>query len=394
VIEIGGGSVQVSEVRDGSFRRGESLTLGALALTERFVHSDPVGWADLKAIQAEIDRQLGMVVWLGKAKKDAVLVGLGGTIRNLAGIEAARQSYPLHTLHGFTLHRASVEASIDQLRKLPLDGRMEIPGLHSDRADIILPGAMVLASLMKRFDTKEIAVSVNGLREGVFFEHFWQHLHYPVIPDVRRFSVLNLARNYQYQERHANHVRFLAGRLFDQLLPLHDYGLSEREVLDAAALLHDGGRIIGYTGHHRHSQTLVEYNGLPGFSPREIALVASLVRYHRKGDPDNTGYGELLDDDDEDRILHLFAILRLAECLERGRSAAVDDIIVTWADTVLRLTLISDEYPAVEVWQAERNALPLLEEAFDRRVVLDSVAAPIAWPGIEESLADQATGEA
>lgn len=71
----------------------------------------------------------------------------------------------------------------------------------------------------------------------------------------------------------------------------------------------------------------------------------------------------------------------------------MDDVIVTWADDVLRLTFISDEYPAVELWQAERNALPLLEEAFDRRVVLDSVAAPIAWPGIEESLADQATSE-
>jgi exopolyphosphatase/guanosine-5'-triphosphate,3'-diphosphate pyrophosphatase len=391
VIDIGGGSVQVSEVRDGSFCRGESLTLGALALTERFVCSDPVGKGELKAIQAEIDRQLETVAWLRKARKDEMLVGLGGTIRNLAGIATARHSYPLHTLHGFVLRRASVEESIEQFQEAPLDERMEIRGLNSDRADIILPGAMVLVSLLKRFDAKEIAISVNGLREGVFFEHFWQHLHYPVIPDVRRFSVLNLARNYQYQERHSNHVRFLAGRLFDQLLPLHDHGSLEREVLDAAALLHDVGRIIGYAGHHRHSQTLVEYNGLPGFSPREIALVASLVRYHRKGDPDNTDYGDLLDADDDARILHLSAILRLAECLERGRNADVNDVIVTWADDVLRLTLISDEYPAVELWQAERNALPLLEEAFERRVVLDSVAAPIAWPDIEESLADRST---
>jgi exopolyphosphatase/guanosine-5'-triphosphate,3'-diphosphate pyrophosphatase len=213
VIDIGGGSVQVSEVRDGHFYRGESLALGALALTERFVRNDPASKVEIRAIQAEIDRQLDTVEWLKKVKKGDLLVGLGGTTCNLANIEVMRQSYPLHTLHGFALDRVSVEKSIDEFRRLPLDKRMQIPGIHGDRADIILPGAMVLASLMERLGVDEMAISVNGLREGVFFEHFWQHLQYPVIPDVRRFSVLNLARNYQYQEQHSNHVRFLAGRL-------------------------------------------------------------------------------------------------------------------------------------------------------------------------------------
>jgi exopolyphosphatase/guanosine-5'-triphosphate,3'-diphosphate pyrophosphatase len=393
VIDIGGGSVQVSEVRDGHFYRGESLTLGALALTERFVRNDLANKSEIKTIQSEIDRQLDMVGWLRKVKQGNPLVRLGGTIRNLASIEVMRQSYPLHTFHGFALSRVSVEKSIDEFRKLPLDKWMQIPGIHSDRADIILPGAVVLASLVERLGSDKVAISVDGLREGVFFEHFWQHLAYPVIPDVRRFSVLNLARSYQYQEQHSNHVRFLAGRLFDQLVPLHGYNLLERELLDAAALLHDVGRIIGYAGHHRHSQTLVEYNGLPGFSPREIALIASLVRYRRKGDPEMVDYGALLDDGDEARILRLSAILRLAEWLERGRNAAVDDVIVTWTDDALRLTLIADEYPAVELWQAERNAALLLGEAFERHVILDSVAAPIAWPDMEEVLADKAASE-
>jgi exopolyphosphatase/guanosine-5'-triphosphate,3'-diphosphate pyrophosphatase len=132
---------------------------------------------------------------------------------------------------------------------------------------------------------------------------------------------------------------------------------------------------------------------LPGFSPREIALIVSLVRYHRKGDPETVDYGALLDDGDEACILRLSAILRLAECLERGRNAAVDDVIVTWTDDTLRLTLVADEYPAVELWQAERNAALLLGEAFERRVILDSVAAPIAWPDMEEVLADKAASE-
>ena len=379
VVDIGGGSVQLSEVRDGSFHRGDTRTLGTLALTERFVHTDPIKSSEFKAVEAEIQRQLDSVPWL-KNENDGPLVGLGGTIRNLARIEGARQSYPLNTLHGFSLSRASVERSIDLFRELPLAERQKIHGLRPDRADIILPGAVVLLAIMDRLGCEELTISVNGLREGVFFERFWRHLPYPVIPDVRRFSALNLARNYQYEKQHANHVRFLALRLFEQLAPLHGYGLSERELLDAAALLHDLGRIISYAGHHRHSQTLIEHNGLPGFSPREIALIALLARYHRKGDPETTDYPRLLDDEDQSILVRLAAILRVAECLERGRNGAVDDVIVTWGDDDLRLTLITDEYPAVELWQTTRNALPLIETAFNRHVLLDSIAAPSEWP--------------
>ena len=379
VLDIGGGSAQVSEVRAGRFHRGEALTLGALALSERFVRDEQITEAEFKAVQKEIERQLNTLAWC-KEKKNASLVGLGGTIRNLASIEAKRQKYPLNTLHSFALSRSSVEATVAQLRQLPLAKRQKIPGLSEDRADIILPGAMVVLGVMKRLGVDTMTVATSGLREGIFFEQFWQHLPYPVIPEVRRFSVLNVARIYNYQKPHATHVRFLAGRIFDQLAPLHGYGAPARELLEAAALLHDLGTIIRYNDHHKHSQTLIDYNGLPGFSPREIALIGLLARYHRKGHPDNSGFKPLLDDDDTALLICLAAILRLAEFLERGRNAAVDDIIITWDDDSLRLTLIADEHPAVELWEAERNAVPLVETAFKRRVLLDSIAAPGEWP--------------
>lgn len=379
VLDIGGGSVQISRVTDRRFDRGQSLTLGALALTERFVDTDPASEAEVEAVQKEIDRQLDTVPWL-QPQAATRLAGLGGTIRNLAKIERARQNYPLGTLHGFSLTRSSVAESIELFRELPQSEREDISGLSSDRADIILPGAMVLASIMDRLDVGEVLIAVNGLREGVFFEHFLQHLPYPVIPDVRRFGVLNLARNYDYHKSHVHHVRFLAGRLFEQLAPLHGYGGPERELLSAAAMLHDVGTVVGYSGHHKHSQTLVEYNGLPGYTPREIALIGLLVRYHRKGMPDTSDYQMLLSKDDDLLVQRLVAILRTAEYLERGRSGAVDDVSVTWENGTLQLTLIADEYPRVELWDTQRNALPLLEKAFGRCVHVDCIAAPDEWP--------------
>jgi exopolyphosphatase/guanosine-5'-triphosphate,3'-diphosphate pyrophosphatase len=385
VLDIGGGSAQVSEVRGRRFVRGVSHPLGALALTERFVRHDPVGAAEVQAICDEIDKHLNKIEWLAGSQKpkkhsDHLLIGLGGTSRNMAGMAAAREGFPLSTLHGYALGRDALDENIRLLRALPLQERQMLPGLSSDRADIILPGALVLGAVMERLQVEKVTVSVNGLREGLFFEHFWQHLSYPVIDDVRRFSVLNIARIYNYHKRHTNHVRFLAGCLFNQLGPLHGYGRAERELLDTAALLHDLGQLISYPDHHLHSQALIANSGLPGFSPRETALIGLLARYHRRGRPRINGYESLLQPDDEQLLMKLAALLRLAEFLERGRNATVDDVTASWDDETLRLTLIADEYPAVEIWGAERNAADLVEKAFGRRLVLETTATPGDWP--------------
>ncbi len=382
VLDIGGGSMQISRVRDRRFLRGTSLPLGALALSERFIRHDPPAAAEIEAIQREIDSQLKTVSWLmERKKKDGRLpfVALGGTDRNMASMAAARHGYPLNTLHGFVLRRDDLLENIRLLTSLPLSERENLPGLSSDRADIILPGALVLQAVMDELEMESATISVNGLREGLFFEHFWQHLVYPVVSDVRQFSVLNKARIYQYSKAHANQVRFLAGRLFKQLAPLHGYGRAEEELLDAAALLHDLGTLISYDDHHKHSQTLIINSGLPGFQPRETALIALMTRYHRKGRPRVDGFESLLVDGDETLLTQLSAILRLAEFLERGRNANVDDVGAHWDDETLFLTLYADEFPAVEIWEAERNAVDLMGKAFGRRVIMESTAAPGDW---------------
>jgi exopolyphosphatase/guanosine-5'-triphosphate,3'-diphosphate pyrophosphatase len=375
VLDIGGGSIQLSRVDDNRFARGVSFPLGALALTERFIGSDSPTTDEMGAVRKEVERCLASVEWLKKPEA-GLLTGLGGTIRNLAAISAARRAYPLSTLHGYRLTLRSVKKTIEQLWHLPLRKRQGTAGLSPDRADIILAGALTLQVVMEQLEADELAVSMSGLREGVFLEQFWRHLPYPIIPDPRLFGVLNMARNYGYDKRHANHVRFIAGRLFQRLAPLHGYGNAELELLDAAALLHDIGTVINYDRHHHHSQTLITYNGLPGYEPREIALIALMTRYHRKGAPTIEPFVSILRDDDEQLLLTLSAILRLAEFLERGRNGIVDDVTVTITDDAIRLTLIAEEYPAVELWEAERNAAPLVEEAFQKKVVLESLVAP------------------
>jgi exopolyphosphatase/guanosine-5'-triphosphate,3'-diphosphate pyrophosphatase len=239
---------------------------------------------------------------------------------------------------------------------------------------------MVIQAIMNRLDIKNLTISVNGLREGIFFaQFFWQDQSTPIIDDVRQFSILNLARVYAFHQQHAFHVRHLASRLFEQLAPLHGYGVAELELLEAASLLHDLGTTINYEDHHKHSQMLIVNNGLPGYTPRETALISLLARYHRKGNPAVDDFASIVDDGDDERLTRLAALLRLAEFLERGRDGAVQDATVSWDNGTLLVSLVADTYPAVELWDAERNAAPLVERAFDRKVRIECPGAPVRW---------------
>jgi len=370
VMDTGGGSVQLGRLVDGRFESGQALELGALTLKERFVRSDPIKKREIKDIQNEIDRRLEK--FSGWETAGRRLVGLGGTTRNLAKIQAKRQAFPLDHMNGFVLRRTSVGKIIRTLRRLPVQERGKLPGLSRDRADIILPGALVVQAVMDRLGVDELTLSAYGIREGLFLEHFWSDSPTKGPLELREFSLLNAARFYRYQEKHAHHVRHLCRRLFDQLAPLHGCGPDHRLLLDAASLLHDIGSAVSYNDHHKHSRMLIVSHGLPGFSPRETAVIALLAFYHRKGDPGIREFRSLLRPEDEAVVRHLAALLRLAECLERGRSGHVKDIRLSWSDSELTVTLIADTEPTVEIWDARQLASELLGQVYGRPVVFKS----------------------
>jgi exopolyphosphatase/guanosine-5'-triphosphate,3'-diphosphate pyrophosphatase len=367
VVDLGGGSLQVAEVRGRRLVRSASLPLGTVRLTEAFVRSDPLDNGDAKALARYLREAFAALDWF-KAGDGKQLVGLGGTIRNLAKIDRAERDYPLDLLHGYVLPAESVRGSAARLQRLPVARRAQIAGLKADRADVILAGALAVRALLEHSGFEELTICGHGVREGLFFEVFMQGRSRPLIPDVRRFSVLNLARQYHYEPKHAAHVAHLAVRVLEQLDP--DASDDERALLWAAAQLHDIGMAVDYRNHHRHSEYLLLNGGLDGYTHREIALLALLARYHRGGTVDLAPFGRLLRRGDEARARRLAALLRLAEYLERGRHQVVRDVQVTRRGGALRLRLLTRGDASVELWDAGRN-LELLEEAFGARVVLD-----------------------
>jgi len=363
VLDVGGGSAQVSVVRGGQFQQGQATPLGAVRLTEAFFPNPRASASQVRALTRHLDQTFAKLNWM--KLNGGRFVGLGGGIRTLARIDRDQRDYPLRLLNGYELTLERIEALIDRLRALPVSERARrIPGLPSDRADVMLAGAMVVAAALRRTGSEKLWVSDQGLREGLLYEALLKPEAAPLIPNLRAFSVLNLARIYGYFSRHEEQVARLAVSLFDQLARQHGFGATEREYLWAAATLNDIGTAVNYQDHHKHSAYLILSAGLPGYSHRETALIALLCVYHRKGKADVELYRAVLEKGDGERIRKLGAILRLAEALDSSRTQDVAEVKVRTAGKHIRLTVVGRRDVRWEAGEAQRNAL-LFEEAFD-----------------------------
>ncbi len=402
VVDIGGGSVQIVRANERAATHKTSLPLGAITLTTAFLDRDKPSNRQLRTLEKHVGVNLRAVSWLNGHDETAahtsngdpadanqprratplsqhgrpVLIGIGGTVRNLAKIYRHKTGYPLDLLHGMILPIGAVEEIYAMLRKLSLEDRRKVPGLSTKRADIIVAGAAVVCGLAKEIGASALAISGRGLREGLFLNHvLGGDLVEPRVPDPALFATTNLMRYYNVDESHANHVADLALSLFDQLAPVHRLDGSTRRLLKIAALLHDVGVAVNYYNHDEHGFYLLTRTGIDGLTHRELLIVACLVAVHNG----NVGplkrwpeYRSLLEKRDSAAVTKLGAILQLSEALDRSESRLVEaarcKISNDRRKIVLRLSADPDAVCEVRETQAMLNDIA---EAFGVHFNLD-----------------------
>jgi len=292
-------------------------------------------------------------------------------VRNLAAAAQLADDLPSYGVQGFRVTRKALDSIVERLAELPASERGSVAGIKSARADLILAGAVVVQCVMEAGGFEALEATEAGLREGVFYETLLAGSEPPLFEDVRRASVVNLACAYDADFRHTEHVARLALEMWDALAGggVHAGEPLERDLLWAAAMLHDIGTAVDYDDHHKHSRYLVLNAGLPGFSPRETALIGQMVRYHRKGTPALGEFAALGHDGDEELLARCAAVLRLAEQLERPRDQTVHGLSVEVADGRVELRLEHSEDVTVARWAAERQR-DLFRRAFGRELTI------------------------
>lgn len=358
IVDIGGGSVELSLSADGVIERLTSLPIGAIRLTERFAPTE--GRRELGRLRKDVRRAIKPILsrrdWQG-----ARVIGSGGTFTNLAGIHLSRQGIQsAKSVQGTVIPREDVEHILESLAAMTDDERRTTPGLNADRADIIVAGVAVIAEVLARVEARQVTVSRYGIREGLLLEAAQVT---PIVADpgeARGRSVRDFAERCHYERKHASAVQVLALKLFDALAARLDLNLRDRRILSDAAMLHDVGYHINYDRHHKHSYHLIVHGELLGMTPEEQVLIANVARYHRGAEPKkkHRNYGAL-DKPLRRRVKKLSAILRVADGFDRGHVGAVRSLKVRWLDRALRITPVpvsADAPLRLELWGAHRKS--------------------------------------
>jgi exopolyphosphatase/guanosine-5'-triphosphate,3'-diphosphate pyrophosphatase len=368
VLDVGGGSAELIVIVDGEVHRATSFDIGAVRLMEEV--GEPHGPHFLRVARRVVGSFRAPVREFLGPRSLGLFAATGGNIETVAAI-VGRRTGASPGVHAVALE--DLERLVREMARLAPPQRMRRWDLKADRADVILPAALVYAAFAAEAGARRILVPHTGLRDSVALDLLLgsdRRDYRERLEKERVASALALGRKYHFHEDHARQTARLALRVFDRTARLEGLGPEDRDLLAIAALLHDIGIVVSPIKHHKHTAYLVRESELAGITPEEQEIVAQVARYHRRGLPRNSHpeYAAL-PAKDRRRVALLAGILRLADALDRDRAHPLEDVDVLLRDGKVHLRLRGTGDRLLEVWAAERKK-DLFEKEFRREVVV------------------------
>lgn len=343
LFDLGGASIEITLVNNRKVKQSVSLPMGALTLTGKFQKGEEMSDKERKTLLSYIQEILGKEKWL--KNKQLPLVGIGGTVRNLAKIDQRAHNYPIAKLHNYELTYERLDEIYDMVCDKTLEQRRKIAGLSVERADIIIAGTALIRELMQFVDANTIRVSGCGLRDGMFYRYYGQHYMNPsgIIDNILTHSAENvLLGMVQCDLIHAKYITNLMTMLYDQWNAQYQWGDRMRELIQVAALLHDLGKSINYYGHARHSAYLIVNSNLYGLSHREQAICAFIAANSHGANNKfikSSPYGHLLSTEDKAMLTQVSLMLALAEAIDESHEQSAVLVDTDFNDKTITITV-------------------------------------------------------
>lgn len=404
IIDIGGGSTELILGDSQEARFLSSTKIGAVRLTREFVTSDPISESEYNYLRAYVRGMLERPVeqiWANlQLHETPRFVGTSGTIETLATIHALeKQGTTPNPLNGYQMSYKDLKDLVKRLTSMNYQQRLSVPGMSDKRAEIILAGAVILLEAMAMLKQDSITICERALREGIIVDwmlcHGYIESRLSYQSQVRKRNVLKIASKYHVKMDYAERVADFALSLFDQTKRyFHNWSdgqsatlgaYRERELLWAAAILHNCGLYVSHSSHHKHSYYLIRNAELLGYTELELEIIANIARYHRKSKPKkkHEEYNKLPNKQDQLMVKQLSAILRLAVALDRRQVGAIADVRCQYDPDKkeLHLHLIPAEIGddcSLELWSLDYKK-GVFEEEFGVKVVasLESVSVAV-----------------
>jgi exopolyphosphatase / guanosine-5'-triphosphate,3'-diphosphate pyrophosphatase len=309
MFDLGGGSVQIVEFQDRRPGTARSLPLGSLRLSQAFIRHDPPSKREIRELSNYVQRTL-KEAGLRRLTNGKVVVGVGGSIRNLAKVDARLNAYPIDRVHGYTLSRERLDRVVEFLCRKPIRSAAKIAGLSRDREDSIIGGALAIQAIADRVGAQEVIVSGQGVREGLVHSLLKNEL--PPLEEVRETAIAGLAARFStWNADYAKRRQVIASRLLSSLVP-HAHAEIEMALKDAALLL-DIGRSVDFFDRYKHAASMVINTELDGFSHHNILLLSTVLSDAHDEDAGLLAYASFLTDVEHSDIRRASMLLRIAD---------------------------------------------------------------------------------
>jgi exopolyphosphatase/guanosine-5'-triphosphate,3'-diphosphate pyrophosphatase len=377
LVDLGGGSCELTLSRDGQLRDTISLPLGAVRLTGEFLHHDPPRKNELKRLQEFVAREIARIQDRIRSARAGAVIATSGTAAALAAV-ASRMARLQKRRPAANATREMIRRIAKQITSLPLEQRRKVPGIGPRRAEIISAGAVVFAELLERCHLEGFRYSALGLRDGILAQMAAEYDRSTrsgrAVESERWESIKRAVEHYRVDLNHAMHVRDSALLLFSSLTSVHHLPLEYREWLSAAAMLFEVGDYVNRNGHHRHTYYIIANSEILGYTPQQRRIIGSIARYLGKSRP-TPGDGPMnsLNPEEQENVTKASMLLRIARALNMGRSQSVGKVAVSARSgkVSMKLTPRGKASVDLEVWSIEKDR-SYFREVFGREL---SVAA-------------------
>lgn len=362
LVDIGGGSVEITLARNGKILATESFQMGAVRLLQ-VLEREKYGEVKFnKMVQEYVEAARKRFNQKLAGEKIDLCVGTGGNLDALIILK----DQLLHKKDASYVTRSELEAILSKVRKYSYDDRITKLGLRPDRADVIIPAATALLQILEVSHSNRVYIPNVGVKEGLLIDMVSEFLtgKPPLHRDEVMTSVRRTGEKYSYDEEHSETVSRLALDLFDKTRNLHRLGDDNKLLLETAARLHDIGQFVSYAAHHKHSYYLIKASQLIGLNPEQVEVVANIARYHRKAMPKATHENyRLLNPKEKVTVCKLAALLRVADAMDHDHSGRVQGINVQFKKPHFSLRMLGQGDLLLERWALLKKC-DLFEKVF------------------------------
>ena len=380
LIDLGGGSCEVTLSDAGRIREMVSLPLGAVRLQQEFLRNDPPTKEDIARLKQYTARELRKLERKMGLPRVGLVIATSGTASALAEASKAIQKVGSKSAGKAVAKQPPNYAPVKSVHRLAINlakmtnaERAAVPGIGPRRSDIIIGGAIVYAEILERLGLKGFRYSPMGLRDGILAQMLAQtdlrtSAHHRLETE-RWASVLEVCRKYRFDPKAAEPVRAHAAQLFASLQKVHELPLEYRMWLESAAMMHDVGKFMNHQGHHRHTQYIIANSEMYGYLPEELAIVSAIARFMGKSRPSPLDRAmRAVPPEEHVHVERAVVLLRLAMALNQDRASDVLRVktIVYPRRVVLALTP-GRTGAELELWSLRKEA-DYFREVFRREL--------------------------